>query len=219
MGTLGKSIFELFLIGIFIWFAFISYSWIKTNGINDSNSIIALATIIYASLTFFLFWNMKSSSETQVRPLLVTNFDDQLNLHLSNKIEKNQAMNVKIRVKAIPIKKLKDDSNFTRFLHKYIFAREWTFIWDYFGSYRENYEIFNGFTKIDLSKYIASRIPLIKEKSDWGDSIVKSKQKKDVAFKLLISIHYDSLLDVTYDLNERYIIRIKNKELKMDKII
>lgn len=206
MGNFGKSLIEGLLIAGLIWFLTVSYSWIEINGIRDTNSIIALATIIYAVFTFFMFWNMKSSSETQVRPLLITNFDDKLNLHLSNKIEKNQAKDVKIRVKVALIKKFKEDTNFIRFLHKYIFGREWNLIQDYFGSYKENYEIFNGTTKIDLSEYIASKIPLV-------------KNKDNVVFKLLISISYDSLLDINYSLKEKYILRINDKKVKIDKIV
>lgn len=219
MGNLIKTIFEIFLIIIFIWFVLISYVWIKANGIGDTNSMIAIATMVYAFFTFFMFWNMKSSSETQVRPFLVTNFDDELNLHLTNKIEKNPAKDVKIRVRAMPIKYFKKDSKYARFLHKYLFARVWASIWDYFSSYRQNYEIFNGFTKIDLSEYIKSKIPIIKKTSKWGDTIVESKLKEEIVFKLLILISYDSLLDITYDLYDKYIIRIKDNKTKIEKII
>ena len=218
-----QSLFNIFLGIVIVMFILIAYSWISNPSFEIKNSsaniMIALGTIVYAIFTCFMFLNMKSSSEAQVRPLLITNFDDELNLHLSNKIAKNPAKNVKLRIKAIPLKHFKQDSNFTRFIHKYIFAREWSWIWDYFGSYKEYYDIFEVFTKIDLSEYILSKVPILKKTSKWGDASVKSKLKKEIVFKFLISISYDSLLDITYDLNERYIIRIKNNEIKINKII
>lgn len=219
MASLFKGVFELILIGVFVFFLFVSYKWITTNPLNDSNSVIALATIVYAFFTFFMFWNMKSSSENNIRPFLVTNFDDNLNLHLTNKLDKNQAINVKIRVKAIPMRKFKEDSPYTKLLHKYVFAREWNFIQDYLGSYKNYYETFNGFTKLDLLDYISSKISVTQSNSKRSSPIIIPKVNDEVIFKLLVSISYDSLLDINYDLNDKYIVRVKKDCVKIDKIL
>jgi hypothetical protein len=220
MVNLQKNLLEAFLTTILIIFIIISFLWIKYNGINDANSMIAIATIVYAIFTFFMFWNMKSSSETQVRPLLITNFDNKFNLHLLNKIEKNIAKDVKLRVKAITIKNYKEENKFTIFLRKIGlgYVREWT-IWDYLGSYKEDYEVFEKDVKIDLSDYLIKSINLEFWKSSSGKDIIKTDSEKGEVFKLLIYLSYNSLLDVTYGLKDQYLIKIKRDGTEIKKEI
>ncbi|VVB79943.1 Uncharacterised protein [uncultured archaeon] len=204
-----KSLFELSLIILLGWFGLISYNWIKINGISDSNSIIAIGTIVYAIFTFFMFWNMKSSSEAQTRPLLITTLDEEMRLHISNKIKQNVAKNVKLRIRAVSLKKGTIMSKFAMLKQMYLFGRAWNLLRDYFKSVRHDFEFLEGDQSVNIGKYLAEILPFEEKVSEWGDISIKGKSQIDeLEFKLLVYLSYESLLDINYNVYETYFVRI-----------
>lgn len=216
MRNLG--LIELLLIGLLAFFAFNAWVWWNGGEIIRENTtiIIALATIIYATFTAFMFWNMKSSSEAQVRPLLFTSLKENMDLRIVNKMKQNGAKNVKIRVRVIPIKEDIQKSKFWLFIHKNLRRPIWNFFLDYSKSYKENYEIWDDDKSLSLSDYIVKSLSL---KGDWPLLIITNAlvKKGELHFKLLIQITYESLLDKKYSLNESYIISKSPSGTKMTK--
>ena len=203
------GILELFLFGLLIFFGINVWNWWNKGNIIQENTtiIIALATIVYAIFTFFMFWNMKSASEAQVRPLLFTSLKENMDLRIVNKMKNNGAKNVRVRIRAISVPKKVSRSKFSLFINKYLWKSIWNFFPDYLKSFKENYEIWDDDKSLSLSSYITET--LFKEDSKWSDLIIQNRDPKEgeVYFKLLIHISYESLLDIKYDFDEFYLVR------------
>ena len=210
---------EILLFLLLVIFGYVSFIWIKsTNSILDASSITALATIVYAIFTFFMFRSMKDSSEAQIRPLLITTLNETMDFGISNKMNQNEAKNVKVYVRAIPFKKKKINSKFKLLLNKYSLKRVWNFLQDSSKSHKENFEILDNYKSIKLSDYLIKTLPFKKNVSDWGDVSIKGKTKNgELNFKLLVYISYESLLDIEYELNESYLVNISPKGTTVEK--
>lgn len=215
MASIVRSFFELWPIALIGWFGYISYNWIIKNGVGDSNSIMALATIVYAIFTFLMFRSMKNSSEAQVRPLITTMLDQNLDLKIQNKIKNTCAKNVKVRVRVIPIKEIKFDSKWFMFYQKYL-CRVWTPIRDYFKSFKVNYDVFDGDKSPSLLEYLRNMFNIDEGSKDLSGSHIKIS-KGSLCFKLLVYVSYESLLDVDYDLYESYLVRVNNSGVRVEK--
>lgn len=203
------GLIELFLLGLLVFFVFNVWTWWNKGNIIQENTttIIALATIVYAIFTFFMFWNMKSTSEAQVRPLLFSSLRENMDLRIVNKMKQNVAKNVKIRIRVIPISKRISKSRFFLFIHKYLWKPQWNFLLDYSKSFKENYEIWDDDKSLSLFQYIAET--LFEKNSKWFNLIVQGKDPKEgeTYFKLLVCISYESLLDTKYEFNEFYLVK------------
>jgi len=204
----NSGIIGLLLAGLLLFFIFNAWAWWNEGEIIQeyTSTIIALATIIYAIFTAFMFWNMKSASEAQVRPLLFTSLKENMDLKVVNKMKQNVAKNIKIRIRVIPVPKRILKSKFFLFINKYLWKPMWSFSRDYSKSFRENYEIWDDNKSLSLSKYISET--LFKENSKWFNLIIQGKDPKEgeTHFKLLIHISYESLLDMKYSVDEFYLV-------------
>jgi len=200
-----KLLIEIGLVILLVWFGLVSYNWIKTSGFSDATSVIALASIVYAVFTSFMFWNMKSSSEAQVRPLLFTSLKENMDLKISNKMSQNVAKDVKVRLRALPIKKSPFKSKKSFLFHKYFWRLAWSFPRDYTKSYKENFEIWDKDKSLSLSNYIAESLY---KGTNWATLITTNANPKEgeIHFKLLIQISYESLLDAKYFTSEFYLV-------------
>ena len=215
-----KELFIEFILGtLFVLLAISSFFWIRNNGISDSTSIMALATIVYAFFTAFLFWNSKSSSEAQIRPFLYTELKQDMDLKICNKLEKNIAKNVKLRVRAIKLDKDLRKSRFLFFIHKYLWKPMWNPLFDYFKSYKENFEIIENSKSPSLIKYLEENFPIKEVGDDYeGFSLKVGNKKGKINLKILVHISYESLLDVKYDIDEVYYVYLHSPNVEIQKI-
>lgn len=202
------SLVKFVLAGLLFFFVFNVWGWWNNGDIIRENTtvIIALATIVYAIFTFFMFWNMKSASEAQVRPLLFTSLKENMDLRIVNKMKNNGAKDVKIRIKVVSVPEIIQKSKFSKFINKHIWKPMISFPWGYLNNYKENYEIWDDDKSLSLSKYIADT--LFKENHKWHELISKGQDPKEGEkhFKILIHISYESLLDSKYQLDEFYLV-------------
>ncbi len=212
-----KKISEAFLIFVLLFFLYISYMWFQSNPVIDTTFIMALSTMVYAIFTFFMFWNMKSSSEIQVRPLLISELNDDFSFFLLNKIESNKARDVKVRMIVIYPTFLKKENKLSKFIDNYLTSSYNP--WDYFRAYKKEYDIFDKEEKMDLYEFISKRVPIKKEISGRGDISIHSLMKDEIKFKIIVSISYKSLLDVKYYLQEKYVIRNSGARIYGKKIL
>jgi hypothetical protein len=203
-------ILVFFVINVWGW-------WNKGNVVQENTTmIIALATIIYALFTAFIFLNMKSSSETQVRPLLITSLSDDMELIITNKLRGNVAKNIKVKIRIIPLKRYYHESKRGKLVPRF-FHREWTFVWDDLKSHKEELEIIDNLDKVGLSSYIVKNLKL-KGIEDYSQLVQKGKSKEKLDFRVKLKITYESLLDIGYDLGESYWVHVDKQGTDILKI-
>ncbi|VVB78576.1 Uncharacterised protein [uncultured archaeon] len=208
-----KTIYESFIIVIFIIFILISFNWIKTNGFNDPISITALATVIYAIFTFFMFWNMKTNAENQFKPILKVSFNDNLHLNLTNLTKNNPVANLKIRARGIYPVRIEGNNKFSVLMSK-IFTRAWNVIPDYPFSLKKDIEFMEHGYSFDLSEIRNENIEKKVKK------LYYSKKIKDMnyVFKILLFLSYESISEIKYELRKNYIVRVENNKINIAEI-